>query len=153
MNSMKFAMLAGAMALLSSCGGSGSISEPPLKPLPGVSGSSSCPVLDSRKWEATLKRIGGGATAKLTLKVNGEVDLPTPGFTPVWRVGISDRADPPGLQLVLSFDPPKDDLVAQVVTINRVHFTADVAYPRYRYILIRCGDAALARISEVLVQP
>jgi len=153
MNGVRFAMLAGAMGLLSSCSAGGGIPDAPLKPIAGMSGtSSSCPVLGSRKWEATLKRTGG-PTSKLTLRVNGEVDLPTPGFTPVWRVGVSDRANPPGLQLILSFDPPKDELVAQVVTINPVRFTADVAYPRYRYILIRCGDAALARIAETVVQP
>lgn len=149
MNGAKLTVLAGAMGLLSSCGGGSGVSEPPLKPLAGV--SASCPVLGSRKWEAALKRTGGPAT-KLTLRVKGEVDLPTPGFTPVWRIGISDRANPPGLQLVLSFDPPRE-MVAQVVTINPIEFTADVAYPRYRYILIRCGDAALARIAEVQVQP
>jgi hypothetical protein len=152
MRSVNLAVLIGAAGLLSSCGATTSTQEPALKPLASVGGAtSSCPVLGSRKWSATLTR-SGGASSKLTLKVDGEVDLPTPGYAPVWRIGISDRASPPGLQLILSFDPPKD-MVAQVVTINPVHFTADVAYPRYRYILIRCGDAALARISEVQVQP
>jgi hypothetical protein len=150
MRSMKLAMLLGTVGLLASCETT-SLQEPPLKPLVGMGGTGSCPVIGSRKWGATLTRTGGAAS-KLTLKVNGEVDLPTPGFTPVWRIGISDRANPPGLQLVLSFDPPTD-MVTQVVTINPVQFTADVAYPRYRYILIRCGDAVLARISEVQVQP
>lgn len=154
MNGVKFAMLAGAVGLLSSCSGGGGIPDAaPIKPLAGVSGNgSSCPVIGSRKWAATLKRTGG-STSKLTLRVTGEVDLPTPGYTAIWKVGISDRANPPGLQLILSFDPPKDDMVAQVVTINPVQFTSDVAYPRYRYILIRCGDAALAQISETVVQP
>ena len=153
MNGVKLAMLAGATGLLSSCGGGGGIAEPALKPLASAGGpASSCPVLGSRKWEATLKRTGGAAS-KLTLKVTGEVDLPTPGYTQVWKVGISDRANPPGIQLILSFDPPKDDMVTQVVTINPVVFTSDVAYPRYRYILIRCGDAVLARIAETVVQP
>jgi hypothetical protein len=153
MHSVKLAMLVGTVGLLSSCSSTVSIPDPPMKPLAGVGGApSSCPVIGSRKWSATLTRSGGPAS-KLTLRVDGEIDLPTPGFTPIWRIGISDRANPPGLQLVVAFDPPKDQMVPQVVTINPVHFTGEVAYPRYRYILIRCGDAALARIAEVQVQP
>ena len=90
----------------------------------------------------------------MTLTIDGEVDLPTPGHTPIWKTGLSDRANPPGMQILLSFNPPSpDDMVAQVVSINRVHYSVDVSYPRYRYIMIRCGNAALVNIPEVQVQP
>lgn len=112
-----------------------------------------CAALASRNWDATLVR-SAGATAKYTLRVVGEVDLPTPGYTQVWKMGISDRASPSGLQLLLSFTPPpSDEMVAQVMTINPVRFTTEVPYPHYRSILIKCGEATLARISEVQTQP
>ncbi len=154
MSSIKIMALAGAVGLLSGCGTTGSTQEPPLKPIAGNPESAeSCPALGSRNWSARLTR-SGGATPKLTLTIDGEVDLPTPGHTPVWKTGISDRANPPGMQILLSFDPPSpDDMVAQVVSINRVHYEVDVAYSRYRYIMIRCGNAALVNIPEVQVQP
>ena len=108
---------------------------------------SSCSALASRKWDATLTRMAG-TTPKYILNVTGEVDLPTPGYTPVWKMGLSDRANPPGLQLLLSFDPPKE-VDTQVVTINPVRFSTEVAYSRIRYIMIRCGDATLGRIPDV----
>lgn len=153
MRIMNWALTIGAMSLLGGCGGSGSPPDVSLKPMAG-SGSgaaASCPSLGSRNWRARLVRVGG---SKLKLTVDGEVDLPTPGYTAVWKEGLSDRANPPGLHLMLSFTPPsQDDMVAQVVTINQVHYSAEVSYPRYRYILVRCGDGALTQLSEVRVEP
>lgn len=144
-------LLAGATVGLSACGTTSSMQEPPLKPIEGVAASTgSCPVLASRNWAAKLTRVAG----KLKLTIDGEVDLPTSGFTPQWREGLSDRANPPGMQVLLTFDPPSDDeMVAQVVSIHRVHYEATVSYPHYRHILVRCGDAALVRLAEIQVQP
>jgi hypothetical protein len=144
-------LLAGATLALSACGTTSSTQEPPLKPIEGVAASTgSCPVLASRNWGAKLTRVAG----KLKLTIDGEVDLPTPGFTPQWREGLSDRANPPGMQVLLSFEPPPgDEMVMQVVSIHRVHYEATVSSSHYRHILVRCGDAALVQLSEIQVQP
>lgn len=152
MRIINMAMTIGMLGLLGGCGSS-SPPEVSLKPIAGsgAEAAASCPALGSRGWRARLVRVGG---TKLVLTVDGEVDLPTPGYTAVWKEGLSDRANPPGLQLLLSFTPTQeDDMVAQVVTINQVHYSAEVSYPRYRYILVRCGDGALTQLSEVRVEP
>jgi hypothetical protein len=123
-------------------GGLASVSHGPRNEI-----GASCAALASRKWDATLTRASG-ATPKYILNVVGEVDLPTPGYTPVWKMGVSDRANPPGLQLLLSFDPPKE-VDTQVVTINPVRFSMEVSSSRLRYIMVKCGDATLARIPDI----
>ncbi|MGE3747776.1 MAG: hypothetical protein AB7G25_18990 [Sphingomonadaceae bacterium] len=147
MFNVKLMSLIGMAGLLSGCGSTGSIQEAPLKPIEGVAASTApCPVIASRDWRARLNRQGG-ASGKYTLTIDGEVELPTQGFTPVWQVGLSDRANPPNLQILLSFDPPpEDEMVMQVVSLYRVHHSVEVSSPRYREILIRCGTTALVRM-------
>lgn len=104
----------------------------------------SCPVLDSRNWTAWTSPDGGGH--KLTIE--GEVDLPTPGYALSWREGIADRAMPPGLRVHLDAAPPAD-LVMQVVTPTPVSYTVSSANPAYRVVYVLCGGEAIAEIADV----
>lgn len=103
-----------------------------------------CPVLDSRNWTASTAPDGDGHV----LTVEGEVDLPTPGYAVTWREGIADRAFPPGLRVHLDAAPPSD-LVMQVVTPTPVSFTMKGANANYRVIYVLCGGDAIAEIDDV----
>lgn len=114
----------------------------------GAGSGGGCAVLDSREWSAWIDAMPG-PDAKRTLHVRGLVDLPTPGFAPVWTVGPADRHAIPKQYFDLAFTPP-DGMVAQVITTVEVHFETPAIYPQYRGLVIRCGDAVLAEIDEVI---
>lgn len=103
-----------------------------------------CPVLDSRNWSAWTSPVDDGHT----LTIEGEIDLPTPGYAIAWRAGIADRAMPPGLRVHLDAAPPAD-LVMQVVTPTPVSWSMDRANAQYRVIYVLCGDEAIAEIANV----
>ena len=105
-----------------------------------------CPVIDSSSWTAWVDAEPGPDAP--TLHVRGTVVLPTPGYDYAWRVGIADRALPPGQHMHLEFTPP-DGPVAQVITTADVAYAGEAAYPEYRAIIIRCGDEKLAEIPDV----
>lgn len=110
-------------------------------------GSRACPVLASSQWSAWINaEPGPGATP--TLIVQGEADLPTPGYAASWTIGPADRRLPPAQYIDLRFTPP-DGMVAQVVTVEKLRFETPAVYPEYRAIIIRCGDKTLATISPV----
>lgn len=106
--------------------------------------SIACPVLDSRNWKASTAPAGDGHA----LTIEGEIDLPTPGYALVWRAGIADRAMPPGLRVHLDPVPPAD-LVMQVVTPTPVSWSMDRANAQYRVIYVLCGDETIAEIADV----
>lgn len=107
---------------------------------------SACPVLGSRNWQAVLAKSSNGGP--LSLSVTGEVDLPTPGYAISLRQGITDRAMPPSQQIITEFTPPQG-MVTQVVTTEQLRFTLPNALPGYRSIVVRCGDSALATITDI----
>jgi hypothetical protein len=103
-----------------------------------------CPVLDTRNWKAWTAPAGEGHA----LTIEGEIDLPTPGYALIWRAGIADRAMPPGLRVHLDAVPPAD-LVMQVVTPTPVSWSMDGANPQYRVVSVLCGGEAIAEIADV----
>ena len=107
-----------------------------------------CPVIASSDWHAWVDAEPGPDAP--TLHLRGSVDLPTPGYGYSWRVGISDRALPPGQHLHLDFTAP-DGVVAQVVTPMEVAYQGEAAFDAYRMILVKCGDKRLAEILDVPV--
>ena len=109
-----------------------------------VDAAIACPVLDSRNWKASTAPAGDGHS----LTIDGEIDLPTPGYALIWRAGIADRAMPPGLRVHLDAVPPAD-LVMQVVTPTLVSWSMDSADERYRVVYVLCGEEAIAEIADV----
>ncbi len=103
-----------------------------------------CPVLDSRNWKASTAPAGDGHS----LTIEGEIDLPTPGYALIWRAGIADRAMPPGLRVHLDAVPPAD-LVMQVVTPTPVSWSMDGANAQYRVVYVLCGGEPVAEIADV----
>lgn len=106
-----------------------------------------CPVIDSRDWSAWIDAQPGPDAAR-RLHVRGEVDLPTPGFQAVWRLGPADRRRIPSQILDLTFQPP-EGMVIQVVSSERLAFETHALYPGYASIKIRCGDLLIAEIAPV----
>ncbi len=105
-----------------------------------------CPVIDSSDWTAWVDAEPGPDSP--TLNIRGTVTLPTPGYDYAWRVGIADRALPPGRHMQLEFTPP-DGMVAQVLTSMEVSYRGEAAFDAYRMILVKCADERLAEITEV----
>ena len=108
---------------------------------------SQCPVLDSRNWTAF---VDAEPPLPARLHIRGEADLPTPGFTYAWRLGITDRAMPPGQHVHLDFIAP-DGMTAQVVTRTQVTFSQETPFTEYRQITLHCGDQVLAVIKDIPV--
>lgn len=104
-----------------------------------------CPIMESRDWRAWVDAEPGGPRM---LRVEGEVDMPTPGYRAVWRVGPADRRLPPAQHLILDLTPPLG-LSLQVITPTRLSYAGEAVYPAYRAIVVRCGDRVLAEIDEV----
>lgn len=112
-----------------------------------------CPVIDSRDWTAWVDAEPGpelGQRDAPTLHIRGTVDLPTPGYAYDWRVGLADRALPPGQHMHLDFTAP-DGMVTQVVTPMQVAYEGEATYAEYRMILVKCGGDVLAEITDVPV--
>lgn len=107
-----------------------------------------CPVLDSRDWTAWTAPDGAGHV----LTIEGEVDMPTPGYALSWREGGADRAMPPGLRVHLEAAPPAD-LVMQVVTPTPVSYTLKGANATYRVVYVLCGGVPIGEISNVQPKP
>lgn len=120
--------------------GEGSYGEKP--------GTADCPVIDSRDWAAWIDAEPGPDAP--SLHIRGIVDLPTPGYGHRWRVGLADRALPPGQHMHLDFTTP-DGMVAQVITSTEVAYEGEATYPEYRMILVKCGGDVLAEITDVPV--
>jgi len=103
-----------------------------------------CPLLDSRNWRAFTTPDGEGHA----LTIEGEVDLPTPGYALAWREGPADRAFPPGLRVHLEATPP-DGIVMQVVSPTPVSWSSPGASAEYRVVIVLCGGEAIAEIADV----
>ena len=142
---MRFLTILGAALLLAACA-SETPDETPADDTDNAM-KSACPVYDSRDWAAWIDAEPPGPAQ---LHIRGEVDLPTPGYTASWRMGIADRAMPPGQHVHLDFKTP-DGMVAQVITSQEVAYKGDAAYEAYRVIRVHCGDKTLAEITEIPV--
>lgn len=111
--------------------------------------AAACPVLESRAWTAWINAMPGqGPGAQRRLHIQGEVDLPTPGYTVSWRLGPADRRQPPAQLVDIAFKAP-DGPVAQVIATEALAFETEAVYPAYRALKIRCGETLLAEITEI----
>ena len=104
-----------------------------------------CPVFDSRDWSAWIDAQPPGPPR---LHIRGEVDLPTPGYKALWRIGAADRMMPPGVRFHLSFEKP-DGIVSQVISTESIAYKGEASYPDYRVIYVMCGERTLAEINEI----
>ncbi|GAB5347345.1 hypothetical protein [Alteriqipengyuania sp. 357] len=108
-----------------------------------------CPVNDSRDWQAWINMMPG-PNAKPTLHIQGEVDMPTPGWSVELIGGPADRMQPPGLRFRLEAEKP-DGMTMQVITPTEVRYAETTPYSQIRQIIVTCGDEALVTIEDVPV--
>jgi len=108
--------------------------------------AANCAVRDSRNWTAHINALPD-PDAQRILTVNGEVDLPTPGYTITLREGPADRSAQPVQQFALETYAP-DGMVAQVITPVQISYSGP-ALGAYSRIDIMCNGAAIATISDV----
>ena len=107
-----------------------------------------CSIYDSRNWHAWLDTFDL-AKGKYRLNITGEVDLPSPGYELTWKMGIADRAFPPGQNITLSAKKPDGRMSIQVITPTAVSLKQEVPHAAYRKIAIFCGDTLLTTITDV----
>jgi hypothetical protein len=108
---------------------------------------SECPVLGSRDWKAWISAMPGPDAVR-TLHIEGEVDLPTPGYRVALIPGPADRMMPPDQRFALAANA-SDAVVAQVVTPTPVRYAGKAGYQEYRAITIGCGGKILTRIENI----
>jgi hypothetical protein len=120
---------------------------PPPASAGGQTTARNCTVIESRAWSAWVNRMPGpGAVA--TLHVEGQIDLPTPGYMAVLREGPADRSAVPTQQLILELSPP-NGMVTQVVTTEAVRYQGPAIAAQYRGVAIMCGGQRIAEITDV----
>ena len=106
-----------------------------------------CPVLASRDWKAWINAMPGPDAVR-TLIIEGEVDMPTPGYRVTLIPGPADRMMPPDQRFALAASAA-DAMVIQVVTPTPVRYEGKASYQEYRAITIGCGGKILARIENI----
>jgi hypothetical protein len=106
-----------------------------------------CPLLASRDWTAHVNRMPGPG-ASPTLHVQGEVDLPTPGFQPVLRATPIERGTATLQWIVMDFAPPTQ-IVAQVVSTQVVRFAGPASDAAYAAVRVTCAGEVIAEITDV----
>jgi hypothetical protein len=106
-----------------------------------------CPILKSEKWHVWLDKFTE-KKGQYRLIVNGQITLPTPGFTMRWFVDSTDRMHPPSLRLMLQ--PKASNLITiQVLTTVPVEYTLETSLTEFNSVLIYCGEKLLSRIEGV----
>ncbi len=105
-----------------------------------------CPVLSSSDWVASLSKQKG--TSSYLLTVNGEVSMPTPGYSAEFIEGPTDRMNPPSMRLHVTFSEPKQ-MVIQVVSPKKISHTIGTPISTFRSVMVLCGGKLLAEINNV----
>jgi hypothetical protein len=113
------------------------VAEGPTTETPTI--PANCAVLNHRDWDAEL-----AAGASPTLTVEGEVELPTPGYSVSLARDPSEPAGATETRLTLNLAPPAG-IVAQVVTPTPVRYFGP-AGADYASVTIECGDGDLVTI-------
>lgn len=140
---MTFAALG---AVLGAC----ATTEPAVTPeLPAAAAPApnACAVIESSDWKAWVNRMPGvGATP--TLIVEGQVTLPTPGFTVALKLGRADRSMTPVQQLILETTPPSGQ-VMQVLTPQTARIDTPAIVAKYKAVQIVCNGNVIAEITDI----
>lgn len=107
-----------------------------------------CPVLASRGWTAHLDAMPGPGKTGPTLVIQGEVDVPTPGYRLALIPGPADRMMPPSRRFRLDAAAP-GGMTAQVVTTAPISYRGPAGSSALPAIIVLCGDRTLATISDL----
>jgi hypothetical protein len=106
-----------------------------------------CAVIESKNWQSFVDKMPG-IGAKPSLRVTGEIVLPTPGFTIALREGRADRSAIPTQQLILELTPPTG-MVMQALTTETVRYDGAAIADKYTDVQIICAGKQLAEITDI----
>jgi hypothetical protein len=109
--------------------------------------SGACAVLDSRGWEAWINKMPG-PDMQPKIHVVGQVNVRTGGYTYEWQEGPLDRSAHPALRLTLVPIAP-EGMALQAITTMEVKYEAPALATGYSRVLISCGGAPLAEITQI----
>ena len=146
---MRFCILPAFAAMLTL--GACATTKTALNPEPSAAAApalKACPIIESGDWKAWINRMPGvGVTA--TLIVEGQVTLPTPGYTITLTAGRADRSMHPVQQLILEALPPSGQ-VAKVLTPQTARIDTPAIAGKYKAVQIVCGGNVIAEINDIL---
>ena len=132
-----------AMLALGAC----ATTDNPATPEPPAPAPNACAVIESSDWKAWVNRMPGiGATPILI--VEGQVTLPTPGYTVELKLGRADRSMVPVQQLILQTTAPSGQ-VMQVLTPQTARLDTPAIVAKYKAVQIVCGGNVIAEITDV----
>jgi hypothetical protein len=120
------------------------LAPPEPEPAPVAEAEATCPVIDAANWRATLGPVEGAAG--LHLIVEGQVTLPTPGWSLTLDAGMADRSAIPVQRVILTALPP-DGIVAQVLTDYALRLETPALAPAYRGVIVDCAGLALVQVG------
>jgi hypothetical protein len=109
--------------------------------------SEACAVIGSRGWEAWVNKMPG-PDMQPKIHVVGQVDVRTGGYTFEWQEGPLDRSAHPALRLTLVPIAP-DGMALQAITTMEAKYEAPALATGYSRVLISCGGAPLAEITQI----
>lgn len=108
-------------------------------------GEETCPVKLVGDWKAWVDAQPPGPP---TLHISGQGIAPTPGYAASWREGFADRAMPPGQHIYLDFAAPEGP-ITQVETQIDLNYESAASFPKYRAVIVHCGEDATIEITPV----
>ncbi|MET0546948.1 MAG: hypothetical protein ABWZ40_11615 [Caulobacterales bacterium] len=106
-----------------------------------------CAVIENKNWQAFIDKMPG-VNAKPSLRVTGEIVLPTPGFTIALKEGRADRSAIPTQHLILELTPPTGQ-VMQALSTETVRYDGPAIAEKYTAVQIVCAGMQLAEITDI----
>ncbi len=134
-----------ALAALGACASAGAVSKAESPTAAAV--LKSCPVVENSGWKAWVNRMPGPGAAP-TLIVEGQVTLPSAGYTVELKLGRADRSAIPVQQLILEASAPAGQ-PAQVLTPQTARIDTPAIAGKYKAVQIVCGGDVIAEITDI----
>ncbi len=111
-----------------------------------VKQTADCPVVSSKNWSVELKQ--GDDNDRLILSVQGDIELPNPGYSIVLKPGATTRSLPPSQHFSILTER-LDGFYVQAVTPMTLEYSGDAIANQYRSIIIHCGAQLITTIDNV----
>lgn len=109
-----------------------------------VKQTADCPLISSNNWQAQFVSIDG----KRQLKINGDIELPNPGFAVTIEPGIADRSMKPTQHFHVKLERLSGFHI-QVITPMSLEQLSPAIASEYTSIVIHCGEQTLSTITAI----
>ncbi|MFT6408398.1 MAG: hypothetical protein ACJAQ6_001816 [Arenicella sp.] len=104
-----------------------------------------CPIVSSQNWSA---KIASSDPGKPILSINGDIELPNPGYSVVLEQGIADRSATPSQHFDLRTERLTGFYIQAITAMTLEHSSVAIA-KHYHSIVIHCGEQIIATIENV----